>query len=207
MTYSFAVMFLWTYLSSCFVFLYYNGFFFKIMKLEWHEKIIDTVFAFQARPLFVQALEKGNSDGLVDVRLQNEYNSSEMACMVACAAACVRHSARRRPRMSQVSLQSSEVTLSSHNRSIILVYILQFLFLFYNFFYIIFTINSLVSMESCRIPPNFFVYFYFFWQKLFCLSRFQLCLSVLQTVPGYYFVRVFMGGVRSALEFFSSNIT
>lgn len=55
-----------------------------------------------ARPLLAQALEKGNFDGLVDVRLQNEYNSSEMACMVACAAACVRHSARRRPRMSQV---------------------------------------------------------------------------------------------------------
>jgi hypothetical protein len=104
------------------------------MKLEWHGKIIDTVFEFQARPLLAQVLEKGNFDGLVDVRLQNEYNSSEMACMIACAAACVRHSARRRPRMSQVILQSSEVTLSSLNRSIILVYILQFYFYFYNFF-------------------------------------------------------------------------
>ncbi|KAL6140898.1 hypothetical protein ACLB2K_059190 [Fragaria x ananassa] len=55
-----------------------------------------------ARPLLAQALEKGNFDGLVDARLQNDYNSSEMACMVACAAACVRHSARRRPKMSQV---------------------------------------------------------------------------------------------------------
>ncbi|KAK9923354.1 hypothetical protein M0R45_031778 [Rubus argutus] len=55
-----------------------------------------------ARPLLAQVLEKGKFDGLVDVRLQNEYNSSEMACMIACAAACVRHSARRRPRMSQV---------------------------------------------------------------------------------------------------------
>lgn len=166
------------------------------MKLEWHGKIIDTVFEFQARPLLAQALEKGNFDGLVDVRLQNEYNSSEMACMVACAAACVRHSARRRPRMSQVILQSSEVTLSSHNRSIILVYILQFLFLFYNFFILFLQLIRLVSMESCRIPPNYFVY-----------QDSNFFLSVLQTVPGYYFVRVFMCRGRSALEFFSSNIT
>ncbi|PRQ26699.1 putative protein kinase RLK-Pelle-PERK-1 family [Rosa chinensis] len=71
------------------------------------------VFSFGvARPLLAQALEKGNFDGLVDARLQNDYNSSEMACMVASAAACVRHSACRRPRMSQVILQSSEVSLS-----------------------------------------------------------------------------------------------
>ncbi|RXH88599.1 hypothetical protein DVH24_000198 [Malus domestica] len=55
-----------------------------------------------ARPLLAQALETGNFDALVDVRLQNDYNTSEMACMLSCAAACVRHSARRRPRMSQV---------------------------------------------------------------------------------------------------------
>ena len=51
-----------------------------------------------------QALENGNFDALVDPRLQNDYNSSEMVRMAACAAACVRHSARRRPRMSQVTL-------------------------------------------------------------------------------------------------------
>ncbi|KAB2612830.1 proline-rich receptor-like protein kinase PERK1 [Pyrus ussuriensis x Pyrus communis] len=55
-----------------------------------------------ARPLLAEALETGKFDALVDVRLQNDYNTSEMACMLACAAACVRHSARRRPRMSQV---------------------------------------------------------------------------------------------------------
>ncbi|CAN6700926.1 unnamed protein product [Malus baccata var. baccata] len=55
-----------------------------------------------ARPLLAQALETGNFDALVDVRLQNDYNTSEMALMLSCAAACVRHSARRRPRMSQV---------------------------------------------------------------------------------------------------------
>lgn len=50
----------------------------------------------------MQALDKGNFDGIVDTQLQNDYSSDEMTRMVACAAACVRHSARLRPRMSQV---------------------------------------------------------------------------------------------------------
>lgn len=55
-----------------------------------------------ARPLLKQALENGNFDALVDPRLQKDYNSTEMSRMAACAAACVRHSARKRPRMSVV---------------------------------------------------------------------------------------------------------
>ncbi|KAH7682446.1 Non-specific serine/threonine protein kinase protein [Dioscorea alata] len=55
-----------------------------------------------ARPLLTHALEEGNYDPLVDPRLEENYNPNEMARMVACAAACVRHSAKRRPRMSQV---------------------------------------------------------------------------------------------------------
>ncbi|KAL4308015.1 hypothetical protein GQ457_01G039360 [Hibiscus cannabinus] len=55
-----------------------------------------------ARPLLSQALEHGNFDSLVDSRLQKDYGSNEMTRMAACAAACVRHSARSRPRMSQV---------------------------------------------------------------------------------------------------------
>eukprot|EP00268_Persea_americana_P032121 TRINITY_DN3149_c0_g1_i1.p1 TRINITY_DN3149_c0_g1~~TRINITY_DN3149_c0_g1_i1.p1 ORF type:complete len:556 (-),score=102.84 TRINITY_DN3149_c0_g1_i1:479-2146(-) len=55
-----------------------------------------------ARPLLTRAIEDGNFDLIVDTRLQKNYNPNEMAQMVACAAACVRHSARRRPRMSQV---------------------------------------------------------------------------------------------------------
>ncbi|KAM6585806.1 hypothetical protein CsatB_012808 [Cannabis sativa] len=55
-----------------------------------------------ARPLLVQALENGNFDGLVDPKLQNDYNPDEMTRMVACASACVRHSARLRPRMSLI---------------------------------------------------------------------------------------------------------
>ncbi|KAK8566857.1 hypothetical protein V6N13_002539 [Hibiscus sabdariffa] len=55
-----------------------------------------------ARPLLGRALDEGNFDGLVDPKLQKEFNHNEMTRMVACAAACVRHSARRRPRMSQI---------------------------------------------------------------------------------------------------------
>ncbi|KAL5219800.1 hypothetical protein ABZP36_024513 [Zizania latifolia] len=55
-----------------------------------------------ARPLMTRASEDGNNDALVDPRLGQEYNANEMARMIACAAACVRHSARRRSRMSQV---------------------------------------------------------------------------------------------------------
>ena len=58
--------------------------------------------ALQARPLLTRALDDGNFDDLVDPKLQKQYNHNEMARIVACAAACVRHSARRRPRMSQV---------------------------------------------------------------------------------------------------------
>lgn len=56
----------------------------------------------QARPILTRALGDGNFEELVDPRLENNYSPSEMARMVACAAACIRHSARRRPKMSQV---------------------------------------------------------------------------------------------------------
>lgn len=56
-----------------------------------------------AKPLLTQVLEGGNFGLLVDPKLK-EYDSSEMVRMVACAAASVRHSARRRPRMSQIVL-------------------------------------------------------------------------------------------------------
>ncbi|MED6110043.1 Proline-rich receptor-like protein kinase perk1, variant 2 [Stylosanthes scabra] len=55
-----------------------------------------------ARPLLNRALDEDDYDSLVDPRLQNEYDPNEMARMVASAAACTRHSAKRRPRMSQV---------------------------------------------------------------------------------------------------------
>ncbi|KAM7275659.1 hypothetical protein ACFE04_017525 [Oxalis oulophora] len=56
-----------------------------------------------ARPLLTRAIEDKNFDKLADPRLQGNYDHNEMARMVECAAACVRYSARRRPRMSQNS--------------------------------------------------------------------------------------------------------
>lgn len=55
-----------------------------------------------ARPLLSKAVQDGNFEPLVDPRLENNYDYEEMGCMITCAASCVRHSARRRPRMSQV---------------------------------------------------------------------------------------------------------
>ncbi|RWW89836.1 hypothetical protein BHE74_00001109 [Ensete ventricosum] len=57
-----------------------------------------------ARPLLARALADENFDELVDPRLENNYDPGEMARMAASAAAAVRHSARRRARMSQVRM-------------------------------------------------------------------------------------------------------
>ncbi|XP_065048066.1 proline-rich receptor-like protein kinase PERK1 [Musa acuminata AAA Group] len=55
-----------------------------------------------ARPLLTRAVEDGNYDALVDPKLGENFNPNEMAHMIACAAACLRHLARRRPRMGQI---------------------------------------------------------------------------------------------------------
>ncbi|XP_011100125.2 proline-rich receptor-like protein kinase PERK5 [Sesamum indicum] len=55
-----------------------------------------------ARPVITKAMEDGNYSKLVDPRLEDNYVPQEMARMVACASASIRHSARRRPRMSQI---------------------------------------------------------------------------------------------------------
>ncbi|CAJ1973861.1 unnamed protein product [Sphenostylis stenocarpa] len=55
-----------------------------------------------ARPLLAQALQDDDFDNLVDPRLQKNFDSDEMVRLVTCAAACVRHSSRLRPRMSQI---------------------------------------------------------------------------------------------------------
>ncbi|EFH64711.1 hypothetical protein ARALYDRAFT_475678, partial [Arabidopsis lyrata subsp. lyrata] len=69
-----------------------------------------------ARPLLNRASEEGDFDGLADSKMGNEYDKEEMARMVACTAACVRHSARRRPRMSQiVRALEGNVSLSDLN--------------------------------------------------------------------------------------------
>ncbi|KAH9622382.1 hypothetical protein KSS87_005176 [Heliosperma pusillum] len=55
-----------------------------------------------ARPLLAKAVQDGNFDTLVDPQLENSYIPAEMGSMITCATSCVRHSAKRRPRMSQV---------------------------------------------------------------------------------------------------------
>lgn len=56
-----------------------------------------------ARPLLNHALEYRNLEGLADPKLQNNYDRDEMFRMLQAAAACVRHSAQRRPCMRQVA--------------------------------------------------------------------------------------------------------
>jgi hypothetical protein len=58
----------------------------------------------QARPLLIHALETGDFGELVDKRLEKHYVESEMFRMIEAAAACVRHSGPKRPRMAQVIL-------------------------------------------------------------------------------------------------------
>ncbi|XP_021735583.1 proline-rich receptor-like protein kinase PERK15 [Chenopodium quinoa] len=65
-----------------------------------------------ARPLLAQAIGDGKFDTLADPKLQDDYDVDEMSSMVSCAAACVRLSAWRRPRMSQV-VRSLEGNLSA----------------------------------------------------------------------------------------------
>ncbi|XP_044494490.1 proline-rich receptor-like protein kinase PERK9 [Mangifera indica] len=55
-----------------------------------------------ARPLLSHALDNEEFDGLADPKLGKDYVESEMFRMIEAAAACVRHSAAKRPRMGQV---------------------------------------------------------------------------------------------------------
>nr|XP_004228851.1 proline-rich receptor-like protein kinase PERK9 [Solanum lycopersicum]XP_010325180.1 proline-rich receptor-like protein kinase PERK9 [Solanum lycopersicum] len=55
-----------------------------------------------ARPLLGNALEKEEFDQLTDPRLGTNYIDSEMFQMIEIAAACVRHSAAKRPGMGQI---------------------------------------------------------------------------------------------------------
>ncbi|KAK7394311.1 hypothetical protein VNO78_14833 [Psophocarpus tetragonolobus] len=55
-----------------------------------------------ARPLLTEALDNEEFEMLVDPRLGKKYDRHEMFRMMEAAAACVRHSSVKRPRMSQV---------------------------------------------------------------------------------------------------------
>ena len=52
--------------------------------------------------MLTDAIENEDFDALADSGLQKNYVPSEMFRMIEAAAACVRHSAAKRPRMSQV---------------------------------------------------------------------------------------------------------
>uniref|UniRef100_A0A452ZK50 non-specific serine/threonine protein kinase n=1 Tax=Aegilops tauschii subsp. strangulata TaxID=200361 RepID=A0A452ZK50_AEGTS len=63
-------------------------------------------FGVQARPLLTKALDGELSVELIDPRLEANYDAHEMQRLIACAAAAVRHTARSRPRVSQVSVHA-----------------------------------------------------------------------------------------------------
>ncbi|KAJ6696235.1 PROLINE-RICH RECEPTOR-LIKE PROTEIN KINASE PERK4 [Salix koriyanagi] len=73
----------------------------RVMGTFGTQSYIDDSIVDWARPLLKQALEDSNYDAVVDPKLQ-DYDSNEMNRMICCAAACVRHIARFRPRMSQI---------------------------------------------------------------------------------------------------------
>ncbi|XP_051140587.1 proline-rich receptor-like protein kinase PERK8 [Andrographis paniculata] len=70
-----------------------------------------------ARPLLTQALDREDFSELVDPRLENNFVAGEMFRMIEAAAACVRHSASKRPRMSQIvrALDSMEEMADLNN--------------------------------------------------------------------------------------------
>ncbi|KAF2546433.1 hypothetical protein F2Q70_00020683 [Brassica cretica] len=55
-----------------------------------------------ARPLLSHAVETEQFEALVDPKLGRNYVGAEMFRMIEAAAACIRHSAAKRPRMSQI---------------------------------------------------------------------------------------------------------
>ncbi|XP_022859841.1 proline-rich receptor-like protein kinase PERK8 [Olea europaea var. sylvestris] len=62
-----------------------------------------------ARPLLTQAIETEDFEEIVDPRLEKNFVASEMFRMIEAAAACVRHLASKRPRMSQVVISKCRV--------------------------------------------------------------------------------------------------
>ncbi|KZV24993.1 hypothetical protein F511_01963 [Dorcoceras hygrometricum] len=70
-----------------------------------------------ARPLLTQALETEDFENLVDPRLGRNFIAGEMFRMIEAAAACVRHLAAKRPRMSQIvrALDSMEELADLNN--------------------------------------------------------------------------------------------
>ncbi|XP_028751370.1 proline-rich receptor-like protein kinase PERK1 isoform X1 [Neltuma alba] len=97
-----------------------------LLELITGRRPVDTTHTFMedslvewARPLLIRALEEHDFDSLVDPRLKDEYDLNEMTRLVACAAACTRHSARHRPKVSQVARAlEGDMSLSDLNEGI-----------------------------------------------------------------------------------------
>ncbi|GER28957.1 kinase family protein [Striga asiatica] len=70
--------------------------------VDIHRDDDDDTLVDWAKPILISVTEGGEYESLVDPRLGNNYNTQEMLRMVHCAAASIRHSARRRPKMSQI---------------------------------------------------------------------------------------------------------
>ncbi|KAK7406683.1 hypothetical protein VNO78_08312 [Psophocarpus tetragonolobus] len=68
-----------------------------------HTNAMDDSLVDWARPLLTRGLEEdGNFGELVDAFLEGNYNAQELQRMAACAAASIRHSSKKRPKMSQI---------------------------------------------------------------------------------------------------------
>jgi hypothetical protein len=74
-----------------------------------HRQLILTSYTTQSRPLLNRAIETQEFDELVDVRLEGNFDDVEMFRVIEATAACIRHSAARRPKMGQVAIKSDKL--------------------------------------------------------------------------------------------------
>ncbi|KAL3812388.1 hypothetical protein ACJIZ3_013656 [Penstemon smallii] len=70
--------------------------------LSYFNFLTITPILLQARPLLHQALETEDIGDLVDPRLEKNFVAEKMFRMIEAAAACVRHLASKRSKMSQI---------------------------------------------------------------------------------------------------------
>ncbi|KAK4784667.1 hypothetical protein SAY86_019035 [Trapa natans] len=96
-----------------------------LLELITGKRPVDSNFAMEdslvdwARPLLSRALQEGVYEGLVDACMEGNYNHQEMARMVSCASASIRHSAKKRPKMSQiVRVLEGDVSLDDLNEGV-----------------------------------------------------------------------------------------
>ncbi|GJX25616.1 putative reverse transcriptase domain-containing protein [Tanacetum coccineum] len=64
-------------------------------------EFISFTFSDKEMILVIEAALRVSFDEMVDPRLEGNYNRDEMHCMVACATICLRHAAKRQPKLSQ----------------------------------------------------------------------------------------------------------